>query len=98
MVVTLVGIVTFAKALQPEKAEPPIRVTPSGTTTLTRLLQSLNAEDPMFVTLFGITTPANSLHPLNAEAPRLVTGLPPSEEGIVINPAGFGEMASELDL
>ena len=98
MVVTLVGIVTFAKALQPEKAEPPIRLTPSGTTTLTRLLQSLNAEEPMFVKVFGITTSTSSSQPLNAEAPRLVTGLPPSEEGIVIDPVGFGEMASELDL
>ena len=98
MFVTLDGIVTFAKPLQPENAEPPIRVTPSGITTSASLLQSLKAEAPMFVTLGGITTLTSSLQPLNAEAPRLVTGLPSSVEGTATAPAGLGEIASELDL
>ena len=39
MLVTLSGIVTLVRLLQPSKAELPMLVTPSGIVTLVRLLQ-----------------------------------------------------------
>ena len=54
MLVTLSGIVTLVKLLQPEKAELPMRVTLSGIVTLVRLVQSLKAYAPMLVTGFSV--------------------------------------------
>ena len=51
MVVTLLGIVTLVKLLQPSNAELPIEVTLSGIVTLSKLLQSKNASPPIEVTL-----------------------------------------------
>jgi hypothetical protein len=47
MLVTLPGMVTLVRPLQPEKAPFPMLVTPSGMVTLIRLLQSLKAYSPM---------------------------------------------------
>ena len=43
MLVTLSGIVTLVRLLQPRKAELPITVTPSGIVTLVKLLQPQKA-------------------------------------------------------
>ena len=53
MLVTLSGIVTLVKLLQPEKAQLQMLVKLSGIVTLVRLLQFLKADFPM-VTLSGI--------------------------------------------
>ena len=56
MLVTLSGIVTLARFVQPENAHPPISVTLSEIVTFVRLVQPLNAEPPILVTPLGITT------------------------------------------
>ena len=43
MLVTLAGIVTLVRPLQPENAEYPMLVTPSGIVTFVRPLQPENA-------------------------------------------------------
>lgn len=60
ILVTLSGIITEARDVQPLNAEPPILVTPSGITTDSRDLQPIKAPAPIFLTLSGITV---SLHP-----------------------------------
>ena len=44
MLVTLPGIVTLVRLLQPSKAALPMMVTPSGITTLVSFLQDWKAE------------------------------------------------------
>ena len=70
-------------------------VTLSGIVTPVSPLQYANASYPMFVTLLQIVTPVSPLQLSNAESPMLVTGLPPSVDGMVTAPSGFGEMAAE---
>jgi uncharacterized membrane protein HdeD (DUF308 family) len=54
MLVTLSGIVTLVRPLQPWKAKSPMLVTLSGIVTLVRLLQLLKASSPMAVTGFPL--------------------------------------------
>ena len=56
MLVTLSGIVTLVKPVQPLNAANPMLVTLSGIVTLVRPVQLSNAKSPMLVTLFPITT------------------------------------------
>ena len=85
----------FVRLEQPKSAELPIFVTLFGIVTLVRPLQYENARSSMLVTLSGIVTLVRPLQPENALFPMIVTGLPPSVEGIVTAPLGFGEMAVE---
>ena len=55
MLVTLLGIVTEVKPLQPEKAEDPMLVTLLGIVTEVKPEQPEKALCPMLVTLLGIT-------------------------------------------
>ena len=73
MLVTLLGIVTEVRPLQPEKAELPILVTLLGIETEVRPLQPEKAELPMLVTLLGIVTEVRPLQPENAEIPMFST-------------------------
>ena len=54
MLVTLSGIVTLVRPLQPENAESPMFVRLSGIITLANLAQPENARFPMEVTLSGM--------------------------------------------
>lgn len=56
MLVTLDGIVTLVRPLQPMNAFSPMLVTPIPMETLSRFMHSLNARFPMLVTLPGIVT------------------------------------------
>mgnify|MGYP003327605298 CR=1 FL=1 len=67
------GIVTEVRAVQPEKAEPPMLVTLLEMVTEVRPLQPLKADCPMLVTLLGIVTEVKPLQPEKAESPILVT-------------------------
>jgi hypothetical protein len=49
MLVTLSGMITLARLVQPKKALSPMLVTLSGMDTLARLRQSLKAPSPMLV-------------------------------------------------
>ena len=53
---TLLGIVTLVRPLQPENAWDPILITLLGIVTLIRPLQPPNAPFPILVTLLGIVT------------------------------------------
>jgi len=55
MLVTLLGIVTEVRLLEP-KAPSPMLFTPSGIVMEERLLQFVKALSPMLSTLFGIVT------------------------------------------
>ena len=55
MLVTLLGIVTLVRPVQPANAVSPMLVTLSGMVTLVRL-GSHERIDPMLVTLLGIVT------------------------------------------
>ena len=50
ILVTLLGIVTLVRVVQPWNAEPPILVTLLGIVTLVRLVQPKNALSPMATT------------------------------------------------
>ena len=52
MLVTLLGIVTEVKPLQPQKASSPMLVTLLGIVTEVKLLQSLKASLPIPVTVY----------------------------------------------
>ena len=54
MLITLLGIVTLIKPVQPENAKSPMLVTLVGIVTLIRPRQPENAKSPMLVTLLGI--------------------------------------------
>ena len=54
MLVTLSGILTLLKLMQPEHALAPIVVTLPGITRLARLWQAVKALPPILVTLAGI--------------------------------------------
>ena len=57
MLVTLLGIVTLVRLVQPNgTAADPMLVTLLGIVTLVRLVQEENAPPPMLVTLLGIVT------------------------------------------
>jgi hypothetical protein len=58
MLVTLLGMVTDVRLLQPEKAPDSMLVTLLGMVTDVRLLQPEKAELPMLVTLLGMVTPS----------------------------------------
>jgi len=73
MLVTLFGIVTLVRPLQPLNAEDPMLVTLFGIVTLVSPLQPENAEESMLVTLSGIVTLVSPLRPVNAKTPMLVT-------------------------
>ena len=73
MLVTLDGIVTLVRPLQPSNALSPILVTPDRIVTLVKPLQPSNALPPMLVTLDGIVTLVRPLQPLNASLPMSVT-------------------------
>ena len=76
MLVTLVGIVTLVKLVQPENAEFPMSRTLLGIVMLVTLVQFWNAWSPMLVTLVGIVTLVRLVQPENASSPMLVTLLP----------------------
>ncbi len=86
MLVTLEGIATDVRPLQPRNAQSPMLVTPEGIVTDVSLLQPLNAPNSMRVTLEGIVTDVRPLQLENAYAPMLVTGTPPSSDGITSAP------------
>ena len=69
MLVTLSGIVTLVRLVQPENASSPMLVTLLGIVTLVRLVQPENASSPMLVTLLGIVTLVRLVQPENAAAP-----------------------------
>ena len=69
IVVTLFGIVTLVKPVQPWNVEGPMLVTPLGIVTLERLVQPENAEPPMEVTLFVKFTCVNKRHRSKAPYP-----------------------------
>ena len=73
VVVTLSGIITLVKLLQPSNAEPPIVVTLLPIVTLSKLLQSQNVVLPIEVTPFGIVTLSKLLQSQNAPSPIEVT-------------------------
>ena len=79
MLVTLTGIVTLVKPLQPSKAPPPMLVTLFGIVILVKPLQPSKAKEPMLVTLLPIVTLDKPRQPLKAQYPMLVTLL-----GIVV--------------
>ena len=54
--VTLLGIVTVVKPVQPSKAHIPIEVTLLGIVTVVKPVQPSKAERPIEVTLLGIVT------------------------------------------
>ena len=64
MLVTLLGIVTLVRLVQPENAQSPMLVTLLGIVTLVRLVQSENAASPMLVTLLGIVTLVRLVQPV----------------------------------
>ena len=73
MLVTLPGIVTEVKPLQPEKAPYSMLVTLLGIVTEVRLVHSAKSLAPMLVTLLGIVTevrPLQLLNILNHYCPR----------------------------
>ena len=56
MLVTLEGIVTAVRPVQPYKPRKPMLVTLEGIVTAVSPVQPENAESPMLVTLEGIVT------------------------------------------
>ena len=67
MLVTLLGIVTEFKLLQPQKAQLPMFVTLLGmTNSPVKLLQLQKASYPMLVTLLGIVTEVKPVQPEKA--------------------------------
>ena len=72
MRVTLSGMLTVVKLVQPRNASLPILVTPSPIETLVRLLQYANAKS-MLVTLSGIVMLVRVVQCLNANGPMRLT-------------------------
>ena len=98
MLVTLPGIVTLVRPLQPANADLPMLVTPFGIVTLVSPRQPENAQSPMIVTLSGIVTLVSPLQFSNTPAPMHVTVLSPNMEGMVMSPVGDGETATYQEL
>ena len=73
ILVTLSGIITDVRPLQPENVLSQMNITPFGIVTDIRLLQSRNASSPMRVTLSGIVTDIRRVQSRNAYAPMRVT-------------------------
>ena len=73
MLVTLSGIVTDVRPVQPEKAAYPTLVTLSGIVTDVRPVQPEKALFPILVTLSGIVTDVRPEQPEKAAYPTLVT-------------------------
>ena len=73
MLLTLAGIGTLVRLLQPLNADFSILVTPSGIVILVRLLQPRNAESSILFTLPGIVTLVRLVQSLKAQLPMLVT-------------------------
>ena len=69
MLVTLLGMVTLVRLVQPENAQSPMLVTLLGMVTLVRLVQSANAQSPMLVTLLGMVTLVRLVQSSNAIVP-----------------------------
>src|SRR5437660_102109 len=82
MLVTLSGILTLVRLVQPENA-PPMLVTLPGIVTLVRLVQDKNARFSMLVTLPGIVTLVRRVLYWNAADPMAVTGRPLMVDGMV---------------
>ena len=76
MLVTLDGIVTDVRPLQPPNVPTPMLVTPLPIVTLVKLVQLENTEPKMLSTLFGIVTYVRPLQPRNVPYPMLVTLVP----------------------
>ena len=73
MLVTLAGIVTLAKEVQPRNANNSMLVTRARISTLVKEVQSANAHDPMLVTPAGITMLVKEVQSSNAPSSMLVT-------------------------
>ena len=73
MLVTLSGMVTEVRPMQPPKAELPMLVTPLPMVTEVRPVQPEKAESPMLVTLSGMLTEVRLEQPEKAPQPMLVT-------------------------
>jgi len=73
IVVTLLGMVTEVRLLQPSNANPPIDVTLLGMLTVVRLLQYLKADTPIDVTLYS--TPSNDIEAGISTVPEYLLGL-----------------------
>ena len=69
VIVRLFESLTFARLVQPEKADSPISVTLSGITISARLVQSEKADLPIDVTLSGITISARLAQLEKADSP-----------------------------
>jgi len=72
MLVTLFGIVTLARLVQPEKVHCPMLVTLFGIVTLVRLVQPEKVHCPMLVILLGIVTLVRLVQPEKVHCPMLV--------------------------
>ena len=83
--------ITLVKEEQPAKAFPPMLVTLLGIVMLFKDLQPAKAYKPMLVTLSGIVMLVKDSQPAKASSRMLVTGIPPSFDGMVRDPDGFGE-------
>ena len=67
MLVTLLGIVTEVRPVQPEKADAPILVTLLGMVMEVRSEQPKNACSPIVVTLLGMVTEVRPVQPEKAK-------------------------------
>ena len=94
MLVTLSGIVTLVKALQPENAESPMLVTLSGIVTLVKPLQPENAEFAMRVTQLGIVT--SPFTPFKSVSPSFDNNSPFTDEYFALFSETYGHRGAHL--
>ena len=76
MLVTLSGIVTLVRAVQPENAASPMLVTLSGIVTLVREVQSENADLPISVTGYPPKDDGIVIAPLAEVSQSVITASP----------------------
>jgi hypothetical protein len=91
MVVTLYGMVTLARLVQPQKASYPMLVTLFGMVILVRLVQPQKASYPILVTLFGMVKEA-PVFPLGYVCNNvlfLLYNTPSSDEYALLSAATF---------